>query len=371
MKKQICFYFLLSLSMLLSCNRQDVQPFENQSVQGQGFFKELRVNLTDGLTQGILNQTPEEFIIELWRTPIMTRGAGETGELGVSYETLIRFFENRRQNYPEFDLEKEEVKRFGILKNDFPDINTKREAIEMSGVILEFYEMRLRQDLKSALPDLRKVGSNERGVAAILELQANSMEVNYLAMHPIAGSCMKGGADDAIELTKKKFGSGVNQEANDKINAYKHTIWNMCSAGRMMNSGMPKSDAIGKTRDFATCHEMEYKGNSNGLKPSALPGALMVLHANWGLKMGNDTAMDLSNNAIGRSLIDDQAKLKLFGGYKNTDKNSIESTLASKVGSSSTYRKSNDIINVFHAGHWDDLASNRFGGVSTSLYIID
>lgn len=267
-------------------------------------------------------------------------------------------------DYPIFNMEKMEIKRFEKLKKDFPEIDTEEKALSKSSIIVEYYNILLRNDIKNNISKLLMKKSSSRKVA---DLSPNAMELNYVVMHPIAGLGMKNGAENGDAWTKIRFGN-VSIDDNNNVNAYRHAIWNMASVAEMLRLGMPKSDAVGKCRDFATLHEMEYKGHSNGIKPSALPGAILALHINWGLKTPNSTGMDLSNNAIGRSLIDDIAWKPLFGSWRNTSQESIMYELSKKVTPTSTYRQSADIINAYHSGNWDALASNRFGGTTTPLY---
>lgn len=281
------------------------------------------------------------------------------------------FFKEKMNNYPEFNLENREVRRFGILKKDFPDIKTKEEAIALSDKIVEFYNIKLRNDLLDefdTLIHLKKSSkvSDEEG--------ANAMVITYSAIHLIASVGVYSGRSLANEYTLLRFSNAnftPNINLSDQINACRHVSWNMFSVAAMLDAGMSKTDAIGKARDFTTLHEMQYVRNTNGIKPSAIPANVYLLHANWGLKSGNDTAMDLSNDAIGRSLIDNLASYNIFKGWKNINRTSIVNVLNSKVSVGVTYRQSNNIIGVYHSYNWDALASNRFGGINVPFYIID
>ncbi len=342
-----------------------MKEFQKSQESKFGIFKGEKVLLSNGLTQKDLDIPASEFITTL----LSVSSARINGEpsLGISYYDLVSFFENKLKAYPQLDMIKMEINGFDKLQKDFPNIKSKENAFEISDKIVDFYEMKLRNDLKNELKDISSKGAKIKGV--LEELDANAMEINYFAQHPIAGLSFKTGATLAISWSNEKFG-GASIDLDNYRNAYKHAIWNMAGVAEMLKAGMPKSDAVGKARDFATLHEMIYVGNSNGIKPSALPASILILHANWGLNTQNANAMDLSNNSIGRSLIDDIAYKPLFGGWQNVDKTSIMNSLAPKVSSNAEYRKNDNIIHEYHGDNWDNLSSNRFGGTTTPLYII-
>ena len=58
--------------------------------------------------------------------------------------------------------------------------------------------------------------------------------------------------------------------------------------------------------------------------------------------------MILSNDAIGRSIIDNLASYNIFKRCKNIDHTSIANVLNSRVSLGVTYRQSNNIIGVYH-----------------------
>lgn len=194
------------------------------------------------------------------------------------------------------------------------------------------------------------------------------MEISYGLSHPVSAYAMLIAREDANAWTNIRFFPDAHLIQDNKINAYRHASWNMFGVHHMLTGGMFKNDAIGKARDFATLHEMIYVGNTNGIKPSAIPTWIYGLHLNWGLGTTNANAMDLSNNAIGRSLIDD-----MTGWLKSSSPSKIKTAIDAKVTgtSSSYYRMSSTIISTYHGNNWDALASNRFGGTTTPLYIIN
>ena len=350
MKKQYLNLVLTLLLFNLSCKEESVGISEKvvESVNvDQGVFKGLKVNLYDDLTQEDLDKTPEEFIENLNAKNGSSRSNNLHG-YEISYEVLMIFFKEKMINYPEFNLENREVRRFGILKKDFPDIKTKEEAIALSDKIVEFYNIKLRNDLLDEFDTLIHLKKSSK---VSDEEEANAMVITYSAIHPIASVGVYTGRSLANEYTLLRFSNAnftPNINLSDQINAYRHASWNMFSVAAMLDAGMSKTDAIGKARDFTTLHEMQYVGNTNGIKPSAIPANVYLLHANWGLKTGNDTAMDLSNDAIGRSLIDNLASYNIFKGWKNIDRTSIVNVLNSKVSVGVTYRQSNNIIGVYH-----------------------
>jgi hypothetical protein len=369
MKRNILLISFVGLSCVFqSCSEERLTPDVQEKKTVQGIFQGEKVNLSDGITQNLLDEKPEEYFANLMKTNNSAR-IFEEKDLGISMKELADFFEKQSEKYPQFDMQKMEIKRFNILKKDFPDIKTEDDAFFISGKIVEFYDVLLRKDLKENLEFLKNK-SRKLKVSDAYD-NGNAMEKNYFAMHPQAGGAVVWASSNGDQWCYEKFGASANIQGNNNLNAYRHAIWAMASVSRMLATGMPKNDALGKTRDFLTLHEMVYLGHTNGVKPSALPNTLLILHAQWGLSQTNPNAMDLSNNAIGRSLIENQASKPLFGPWNGIDKTSIMNTMATKVASGVSYRQSGNIISDYHGGNWNALASNIYGGSTTPLYRID
>jgi hypothetical protein len=367
MKKIVIYFTLICCSFSFqNCSDQNLLPDKSISKSKEGMFMDEVVYLDNGLSQEILDQKPEEFLNELYKSNASARTNGEN-DLGINHKVLMDFVNNKLEKYPEFDMEKLQIRRFDILKKDFPNIKTKEEAFEISGKIVEFYDVKLRQDIKENLDNLKKNSSKSRLIGIG---DANAMEISYSVMHVLAGSKVALGAIDGDAWTSEKF-PGLGIDNNDLVNSYRHTIWAMNSVAKMLVAGMPKFDALGKTRDFLTLHEMQYVGNLNGLKPTVIPNSLYALHLQWGLGQANPNAMDLSNDAIGRSLIDNQTSKPLFSGWKGVSKASIVSTMATKIDPPATFRQSSNIIGTYQNNNWMSLANNIYGGGSTPLYKID
>jgi hypothetical protein len=370
MKKIIVSAILISTTFFVqSCNNQKITPEITNSETNKGVFQDQTVTLDYGLTQKIIDQTPEDFLLELSNKNSVSsaRISGEY-DLGITQKELIDYYNSKMVNYPQFDMEKMQITQFGVLKKDFPEIKTKEDAFLISNKIVDFYDVILKNHLKTDIEQLKK--QSKKGKVAVGIGDANSMELSYSAMFPVAGAAMYNGVKDADTWTAEKYPL-MSLDLDNYVNSYRHTIWNMASAARMLKSGHSKSTTMSFVRDFTTIHEMEYKGNTSGIKPSPLPTGLLLLHLQWGLKTYNSTAMDLSNNAIGRSLIEDQVSYKLFQGWQKVDKASIVATMATKSSNPASYNQSNDIINTYHGGAWNTLASNIYDGITTSLYKIN
>ena len=365
MKKNILL-MVCFLGLFACDNEKSVLPFDSDTEVSEIIeFKGLQIRVDGNFSKENLFQSDEEFAQDLQKE-LNSNLRGGNESLEISNEEFKAFIWSEYQNLPRLNVSEKSIEHFDILKKDFLDIDNMDKVFENSGTIVDFYSIKLRNTLKLKIKELN-FGKKNRSITSEDD-SANAMEISYGLSHPASAYAMLLASGDANNMTDSKFFPDAHLIQDVKINAYRHASWNMIGVHHMLNGGMFKNDAIGKARDFATLHEMIYVGNTNGIKPSAIPTWIYGLHVNWGLNTANANAMDLSNNSVGRSLIDD-----MTGWLKSSSLTKIKTAIDAKVvgTSSSNYRYSLTIISTYHGNNWDALASNRFGGTSTPLYIIN
>ncbi len=114
---------------------------------------------------------------------------------------------------------------------------------------------------------------------------------------------------DAESWTDEKFATHIPDKWRG--NAFKHMVWNAQGVKKMIWQGYSQWTAYDLTKQFTTAHERDPNVNNGNLDPNNI-----------------DTAMDLHNNAQGRSYMKNNISWGVFGLRSMPSESSIKNDMA-------------------------------------------
>jgi hypothetical protein len=351
---------------------KDVTPSNEVSPDTPEYilFNNVKVLLPNGFSSESFELSDEEYIKRFDEKYFKSQNARSIFEIGeyISIEPFLNIVQREIEKYPQIDMFENNISNFDQLSKAFPNIESEEEAFKISNAIVEYYNIIIRESIASDVADMLKNNRKGQSIGSAYG-SANSMELAYSSIHPLGASHMFQAVSDANTYTDIKFGPNAHLDQDNEVNALYHSVWNGFGMSKMLRGGFSKNNASDKARSIATFHEMEYKGNSNGIKP--LQSEInYLLFINWGLRTLNSTAMDLSNNVVGRTHVDDIAYWKLFGGWQNVGLGQITDAMYAKTatGGGTMNTNSTNIIGVYHGNNWISLAENKFTFIAGNNY---
>ncbi|WP_439583217.1 DUF6973 domain-containing protein [Dyadobacter bucti] len=232
---------------------------------------------------------------------------------GVSEDFYFTALENALKKYPDLsktDFDESEVRQ---LAQYIPSITTSEIAVEKKGIIWDYLNVLIKRDVRDFIVANRgKYGLKTNDIITPWGLTA--YDIYVMNSDPLAANCWGLARLGADEARKEKYGD--DDRPNHPCNEYKHAMLNALSVGEMNLRNPDKQFGIRTTRRFANAHEyVPSDGNIDNLNQS------------WNLGNGHSNGMDLHNNLVGRTYMQDEVTVFLGHVFWVPSRNKIKNDI--------------------------------------------
>ena len=272
--------FVLMMSLMYSCKKDEVDLSENQNTKNNISFKGLPVNHHYKAPLEALSYQDEDFEEMLQKGLANKARRGQSTNMSLA--ELANLEEENLIKYPDFDeLADKDIE---MIKLDFPDL-TEKEIAENMDIISEYYTRNLQYEL--ALDVIDYQANNNENQFSDYYYGLCDREIKFLVTRPTAASEINKATNDARSYTET-YADG-RDDYQTRPDAFRHCLWNILIAKYYGTRKKSKYKGVTMARDFTNLHE----------KCSEDDG-----HDQY------DIEMDLHNNYVGRDYFDDVAELK-------------------------------------------------------------
>jgi hypothetical protein len=158
------------------------------------------------------------------------------------------------KKFPDLDTDLPNKSDINYFNKIFPEIKNQESYLKNKVVILDYLNLLISTRLNVILKtDLLK---NDK--ARILHEPNGGLslwEDFNASMDPVYSLKVKNSAAEADQMLKEIFGTSVNLDANDNVNAMRHAAWNMCSVSKIAQASLNKWKGLQKANIIITAHE--------------------------------------------------------------------------------------------------------------------
>lgn len=331
MKKVLAMFSIVALSMVYAC-KPSVEPLAQDSVDlplaadmKQVVYQNVKVNVRADFPEQALNPASLSVYVAYLKGISESKARLAASELpNLSGQYILELLQEAKKQYPDLSNSPIDSKDLKMISKNFPSVKTEEDVWKNHDVIFDFYNDLIREDA------LRKALKGDKPKANGGRL-ANFEPMDLLAASPIYAlwvgwpfiwmQVARSDADHRVVTDVNNFMIPTNESLpidnaskvdNERGNAFRHSVWNALGVKYMIDAGVSKTRALEKMRDVATTYE-------------AMTGQWGILVATndalWNnpqqafdnVPQGNNNAMDLHNNMVGRTYMEKNTSWGIFG----------------------------------------------------------
>jgi hypothetical protein len=200
----------------------------------------------------------------------------------IPLETTHEMIKTSMKNYP--DLTKEEYQEEDIakFKKVISEIKNNEDIKNKKSTLFEYYNLLVIKDIEKLAKEFLKKGK--------LANDNNACRVLAASQDPIGANIVLLAAAHASNCTKTVYNTN-NIDANDFVNAFRHSFWNAWGVRQLCVASLNKWRSLDRMKKFASAHECYNQLIFN--------------------------AMDLNNNLVGRTYMYETVGQNWYGAANN------------------------------------------------------
>lgn len=370
MKKLVSMVCIVAVSLVYSC-KPSIEPSveatevaattELQEVMYRGIKAMVRADFPE---RALAPKTLVDYVEYLKgiQAPGARLAASDIPNLSGQY--VLDLMLEIKKGYP--DLSKSPIpdKDMKEIRKNFPTIVKEEDVWKNHDAVFHFYNDLIRED---ALRKALKEGKPKTGSGRV----ANFEPMDLLAASPIYALWvgwpfiwMRRAQTDADHRVVTDVNNGmiptsvplpIEADSAAKVNhergnAYRHSVWNALGVKYMIDAGVSRNGALDKMRDVGTTYEaMRGAWRTFVAANDALWNNPQQAFDN--VPRSNETAMDLHNNLVGRTYMQNNISWGLFGLRRMPSYSQICDELRVRAVNASYYGPVEAFPNAIYAIH--------------------
>ncbi|WP_019987998.1 DUF6973 domain-containing protein [Rudanella lutea] len=292
----------------------------------------LRVRIPANVSQDIFGQKFDKYMAYFDQHVLSKTDPGgrvaaqDKADWGLlTLDEILQEIRRIAAKYP--DLRQRPLKSSDLarIRKDFPDLKNEEDIDKYGQVVYDYYSDLIKIEIA---PELAKKMKARKGARMALEFgEPNDFENALTAWNPTSGWSVSVARTDATNMVDALFGPNGNGDRHN-ANAFKHAVWNAMGVQEIITRRGNKWVALDKMRQFATAHELK-NINCQSCPTQTFNGSFfndLGTYFAWNFDSwfvsgslptsgseGDDAAMDLHNNLVGRTYMYQMVRTGLFG----------------------------------------------------------